>query len=105
VLVEDALLPPGHGYLNRETFEAIRAAAHDEALALDPVYSGRSMADLFHLVATGRIRPGERVLYLHTGGTPGVFGCIDEPEQAMARPEALPRVTGQLETAAGAQRA
>jgi D-cysteine desulfhydrase/L-cysteate sulfo-lyase len=73
VQVEDAVFPPGYGRINAITREAVQLAAEHEAMFLDPVYTGRSMAGLLHFVREGRIPPGSRVLYLHTGGTPGVF--------------------------------
>lgn len=73
VQVDDSVFPPGYGRINPEVREAVRLAAEHEALLLDPVYTGRSMAGLIHHVRSGRIAPGDRVVYLHTGGTPGVF--------------------------------
>ena len=70
----DIALAPGYGELNRSTVEAIRLAARHEGLLLDPVYTGKSMAGLISLVAAGDISPGSRVLFVHTGGQPALFG-------------------------------
>ena len=43
-------------------------------MLLDPVYTGKSMAGLIGLVRSGAFTAGQTVLYLHTGGTPALFG-------------------------------
>ena len=42
-----------------------------EGILLDPVYTGKAMAGLIGLARQGRWRKGEKVLFLHTGGSPG----------------------------------
>jgi D-cysteine desulfhydrase len=37
------------------------------------VYTGKIMAGLIGMAREGRFRDGERVLFMHTGGLPGVF--------------------------------
>ena len=71
--VSDEVHPPGYGKLNDAILEAVSMAARREALLLDPVYTGKAMAGLIALVRSGRIAPGSRVLFLHTGGLPGIF--------------------------------
>ncbi len=53
---------------------ALRTAARTEGLLLDPVYTAKALAGLAAAVADGSIRPGERVVFVHTGGLPGLFG-------------------------------
>jgi 1-aminocyclopropane-1-carboxylate deaminase/D-cysteine desulfhydrase-like pyridoxal-dependent ACC family enzyme len=74
VQVIDSVLSPGYGKLNLETHSAISMAARLEGLFLDPVYTGKTMAGLMHLVTTGEIPRGNRVLFVHTGGLPALFG-------------------------------
>lgn len=69
--VTDAFLAPGYGQLNAATEEAILRAARTEALMLDPVYSGKTMAAVLAL-AGGEMK-GRSLLFLHTGGTPAIF--------------------------------
>ena len=73
VLITDAVFAPGYGKMNRETWEAMTKAARLEALFLDPVYTGKSMAGLIHLVRSGELPAGSRVLFMHTGGQPALF--------------------------------
>lgn len=73
VLVDDAVLSPGYGRLNDQVMNAISMTARLEGVLLDPVYSGRTMAGLFSLIARGVIKKGETVLFIHTGGSPSIF--------------------------------
>ena len=75
--VFDAVLAPGYGRLNDAVREALEMAARHEALLLDPVYTGKAMAGLIAHVRSGRIAPGSRVLFLHTGGLPAIFAYAD----------------------------
>ncbi len=62
-----------YGVADATTEEAIRMAARSEALALDPVYSGKGMAGLIGLARQGRFRRDETVVWIYTGGSPGIF--------------------------------
>jgi len=62
-----------YGVADATTDDAIRLAARCEALALDPVYSGKGMAGLIGLARQGRFRSGEPVVWIHTGGSPAIF--------------------------------
>ena len=74
VVVCDATLAPGYGQMNAATMSAMAMAARLEALMLDPVYTGKAMAGLVTLAREGTFRPGARVLFMHTGGLPALFG-------------------------------
>ncbi|WP_419903026.1 D-cysteine desulfhydrase family protein [Kiloniella sp.] len=71
--ISDAVLAPGYGKMNKAVQEAIDKSAQQEALILDPVYSGRTMAGLFEQVRRNRIPQGSKVLFIHTGGNPAIF--------------------------------
>lgn len=73
----DGVLAPGYGRLNDAVREAIAMAARQEALLLDPVYSGKTMAGLIDHVRSGVIPSGSRVLFIHTGGLPAIFAYGD----------------------------
>jgi D-cysteine desulfhydrase len=66
----------GAGYerLTEEARQAMLEAGRREGLVLDPVYTAKAMAGLISTVARGEIRPGQRTVFLHTGGLPGLFG-------------------------------
>jgi L-cysteate sulfo-lyase len=65
----------GEGYAapTKEADEAVRLVARTEAVLLDPVYTGKAMSGLIDHVRRGLIPPTESVVFLHTGGVPGVF--------------------------------
>jgi len=74
IVVSDAVLAPGYGQMNSSTLSAMAMAARLEALMLDPVYTGKAMAGLVALARSGVLQPGARVLFMHTGGLPALFG-------------------------------
>ena len=56
----------------KEVREAMYLAAEKEALILDPCYTGKCFAGLVEMVKNGEIAQGETVIFLHTGGAPGI---------------------------------
>jgi D-cysteine desulfhydrase family pyridoxal phosphate-dependent enzyme len=76
--VHDDVLSPGYGVMNHAVSEAIRACARLDGLLVDPVYTGRAMAGLFRCARDGRLPQGTRVLFIHTGGLPALFGYAGE---------------------------
>lgn len=87
----DDVLAPGYGVMNDAVAEAIRTCAHLDGLLLDPVYTGRAMAGLFQCVRDGRLRPGSRVLFIHTGGLPAIFGYATRLEDEVINSTASSR--------------
>ncbi len=73
-LVDDSWLAPGYGLASAEVEEALELAARTEGLILDPVYTAKAMAGLIGMIRRGDFRPGQNVLFLHTGGAPALFG-------------------------------
>jgi len=53
--------------------EAVLMAAQTEGLLLDPVYSGKAMAALVGHVRRGKFSREQTVVFLHTGGSAGLF--------------------------------
>jgi D-cysteine desulfhydrase family pyridoxal phosphate-dependent enzyme len=74
----DRYVGGGYGVSTPESLEAIRLAARLEGLLLDPVYTAKAMAGLIASVREGRFRRGQRVLFIHTGGLPGLFAHARE---------------------------
>ncbi len=64
----------GYGIPADSTLEAINLFARQEAILLDPVYSGKGAAGLIDLIRKGHFKKGDRVLFLHTGGSIGLTG-------------------------------
>lgn len=64
---------PAYGVAHDATIEAIRLAGRLEAMALDPVYSGKGLAGLIALIRAGHWPADSDIVFIHTGGTPALF--------------------------------
>ncbi|MFD3417908.1 D-cysteine desulfhydrase family protein [Streptomyces decoyicus] len=64
----------GYGTLTDASMDALTLAGRTEGIVLDPVYTGRALAGLRAAVRDGSVTPGERTVFLHSGGLPGLFG-------------------------------
>jgi D-cysteine desulfhydrase len=78
ILVDGAHRGPGYGIPTEGMREAVRLMARTEGLLLDPVYSGKAFAGLLHDVRAGRYERGAAVLFVMTGGVPGLFAYRSE---------------------------
>ena len=76
IRITDETFAPGYGKLNDQTLEAIDLCARREGLLLDPVYTGKSMAACLNHVRSSQ--KNQSTLFIHTGGTPGLFGYSTE---------------------------
>ena len=68
----------GYGFPGLDTIDAIRLLARTEAILLDPVYTGKGMAGLIDLINRGHFKKGQAIVFLHTGGSVGLFGYLDD---------------------------
>ena len=73
----------GYGHPTPGMTEAVGLVARLEGIFLDPVYSGKGMAGLIDLIRKGEFTREETVVFLHTGGAPGLFGYLAHFEQAL----------------------
>lgn len=64
----------GYGIPTQSGLEAIAMFAELESILLDPVYSAKGAAGLIDLVRKGHFKVGERIVFLHTGGSVALFG-------------------------------
>lgn len=67
----------GYGIPTPGMVEAVQMVARTEGIFLDPVYSGKGMAGLIDLVRTGHFKKGQTIVFLHTGGSSGLFGYTE----------------------------
>lgn len=77
IIVHDRYVGPGYGIATPEGLEAIRLVARTEGIILDPVYTGKAMAGLCDLVRRGRYGARETIVFMHTGGGPGLLARPD----------------------------
>jgi 1-aminocyclopropane-1-carboxylate deaminase/D-cysteine desulfhydrase-like pyridoxal-dependent ACC family enzyme len=73
VLVRGGFIGPGYGISTPEGNDAIRLVARTEGLFFDPTYTGKAMAGLAAEIQAGRLTGDDVVVFLHTGGEPGLF--------------------------------
>lgn len=73
IVCRDEWVGPGYSLPTPEMIEAVRMFASLEGVLLDPVYTGKAAAGLIALVRSGEIAKGERVLFVHTGGSPALY--------------------------------
>lgn len=72
IILVDDFLWPSYGVSNQHSEAAMLKAARLEGLIVDPVYTAKSLAGAIHRAAD--LGTGKSVLYVHTGGTPALFG-------------------------------
>lgn len=63
-----------YGIPDETTIAAMKRAARTEGMVTDPVYEGKSMAALIHVVETREVDPTSTVLFAHLGGQPALNG-------------------------------
>ncbi|MHA7776043.1 D-cysteine desulfhydrase family protein [Roseibium sp. M-1] len=69
----DSQLGAGYGLPTQSMVEAVHLMGTQEGLLLDPVYSGKAFAGILADLAEGKFNPGEEILFVMTGGSPGLF--------------------------------
>jgi D-cysteine desulfhydrase family pyridoxal phosphate-dependent enzyme len=75
--VIDGFVGDSYGVPSPEGIAGVRLAGSTEGLVLDPVYTGKAMAGLAACLRDGRFASGETIVFLHSGGTPGLFANTD----------------------------
>jgi D-cysteine desulfhydrase len=73
VAVVDDYVGPGYSLPTDDMVEAVRLFARLEGILLDPVYTGKAAAGLIGMARSGQFRSDERVVFLHTGGSPALY--------------------------------
>ncbi|MEC9369202.1 MAG: D-cysteine desulfhydrase family protein [Pseudomonadota bacterium] len=83
VILDDSHLAPGYGRMSDAVMDAMRLGAETEALMLDPVYTAKAFAGFLD---RARASASGDAVFIHTGGTPGIFAYEKELTAACARP-------------------
>jgi D-cysteine desulfhydrase len=73
ILVSGDQLGGGYGVPTPAMFDAVRLVARTEGLLLDPVYGGKAFAGVLAAIRDGAWRGENPVLFVMTGGLPGLF--------------------------------
>lgn len=77
VTVLDDYLGPGYAKPSAAGMDAIDLLAKTEGLLLDPCYTGKAMSAVIDL-SIREFSPDHNLVFIHTGGTPGIFSYADE---------------------------
>jgi L-cysteate sulfo-lyase len=67
----------GYGLPTEGMAEAVKMLARLEGILLDPVYTGKAMAGMIDLARKGHFKKDANLVFLHTGGSAGLFGYPD----------------------------
>lgn len=73
VQVRDEFVGPGYSLPTGTMVEAVQLLARTEGILLDPVYTGKAFAGLVGMIREGKLKKGQNVLFLHTGGSPALY--------------------------------
>jgi 1-aminocyclopropane-1-carboxylate deaminase/D-cysteine desulfhydrase-like pyridoxal-dependent ACC family enzyme len=63
----------GYGKPTQDGIDAVRLAGRTQGLVLDPVYTGKALAGLRAGLASGAVPRDADVMFVHSGGAPGLF--------------------------------
>jgi D-cysteine desulfhydrase len=69
----DGYVGLGYARSRPEEIDLLRLVAQTEGLILDPVYTGKTMYGLASEINKGRFKPGQTILFIHSGGIFGLF--------------------------------
>ncbi len=77
IIADCNYIGPGYGEPTESMNEAILMLARYEGLLFDPVYSGKALAGMIDYIRKGRFSKGQKIVFLHTGGSAGLFAYSD----------------------------
>ena len=77
LMIDQGQVGRGYAAFTEPVRDALKLAARTEGIFLDPTYTGRAMAGLIAACASNGLSRSGRVVFLHTGGLPGLFGHPD----------------------------
>ncbi|MCL2767143.1 MAG: D-cysteine desulfhydrase [Synergistaceae bacterium] len=73
VIVFDDYVGEGYSRVTDDMLESVKLLARKEAILLDPVYTGKTMAGMIDLLRNGYFNGMKNILFLHTGGSVALF--------------------------------
>jgi len=77
LVVDEEARGPGYAVMDAGQRRFLVDVARASGVILDPVYTGKAMFGLARAVARGDVARGARVLFVHTGGLPGLLADGD----------------------------
>lgn len=73
IRIRDEYVGEAYGIPTDAMKEAVKLCARLEGILLDPVYSGKAMAGLIDMIQNRELAAGDTTVFLHTGGSAGLF--------------------------------
>ncbi len=73
IQTNDEYFGEGYGISTPSMIDAVKRCASLEGILIDPVYTGKAMAGLIDLIETNAIAAQSNQLFIHTGGSQGLF--------------------------------
>ncbi len=83
LIVDDQAKGPSYAVMDENQKQFLVNVARKTGLVLDPVYTGKAMWGLARAVERGDIDRDARVLFIHTGGLPGLLAQGEELRAAL----------------------
>jgi L-cysteate sulfo-lyase len=68
----------GYGITTKAMNDAVLLLARLEGILFDPVYSGKGLAGMIDLIGKGFFAQAKNIVFVHTGGSAGLFGYSDQ---------------------------
>ncbi|MCX5777042.1 MAG: D-cysteine desulfhydrase family protein [Candidatus Firestonebacteria bacterium] len=77
IIIDDSYLGEGYAIPDQRVLETIGLLGRTEGIILDPVYTGKAFGGLIDYIKLGKINTSENVLFVHTGGYPGIVNMTE----------------------------
>jgi D-cysteine desulfhydrase len=84
LVVDDSARGPAYGVMSLPQKRFLADVAKASGVLLDPVYTGKALFGLDAAVRRGDVARGSRVLFVHTGGLPGLLAQGDDLGEVLA---------------------
>ena len=81
-LIEERYVGAGYAKPSASGIQAIQLLARQEGILLDPIYTAKAFAGLLDLAASKKLPKDAELIFLHTGGLPGLFAFEDSQYHA-----------------------
>ena len=78
IRLAEGYIAGGYAQTNSDQLRFIRHVAQQEAIILDPVYTGKALFGVYREIEAGRIPKGSKILFIHTGGIYGLSAYAEE---------------------------
>lgn len=84
LVIDDGAKGPAYGVMDEEQKRFLTLIAQRTGFVFDPVYTGKAIWGVARAVERGDIRADANVLFLHTGGLPGLLAQGEELREALS---------------------